>query len=250
MAERMYHGLTGWREEDDRHAATHMLLSMKEYEALCHERDKAIQDRKRIIKEANDYKAAAESQASADIADIRKKASEKILELCMRAEKAEAEAERQMDLNKNLLRITRERANAKRGLQPKKKHPGYRFSGKIMQTKTVSGHDKRNGTLYSEVWTATLETPYDATIPIHQIRDKIFVDLKCEDGILDKLHICYWLFEGRPELWKGSYEDAMKDNENKENYLFDYKFLANPKTNLWEIRIMTTKPIQALKEMM
>lgn len=47
-----------------------------------------------------------------------------------------------------------------------------------MQTRTVSGHDRRTGNSYADVWTATLESPYPGTILIHQIEDKIFEDLK------------------------------------------------------------------------
>ena len=119
-----------------------------------------------------------------------------------------------------------------------------------MQTKVISGHDKKEGAIYTEVWTATLESPYNATIPIHQIQDKIFEDLKGTDGILSKLYIKYWTYQDSPVIWKGTYADAMKDNESKENYLFDYKFMINPKSQLWEIQITTTKSIRALAEMM
>lgn len=53
-------------------------------------------------------------------------------------------------------------------------------------------------------------------------------------------------------LRKGNYVDAIdeKDNPEKKNYLFDYKFMVNPKSRLWEVQITTTKSIRALAEMM
>ena len=79
-------------------------------EKAAHERDvnaekaRSVQDHNSIVKEANEAINRTDARAEA------------------------AEAERQTDLNKNLLRITRERSNAKRGLQPKKSNCGYRFS--------------------------------------------------------------------------------------------------------------------------
>lgn len=256
MADRMYHNITGWHEEDEKHRgmATHMLLSIEEYESLCGERNQAIRARNKMEADAKEYKRNAESKANASIRNANENAAEQIEQMRIRMEAAEEEAERQANLNRNLLRITKERANAKRGLQPKKTHDGYRFTGKIMQTKTISGHDKKEGAIYTDVWTATIETPYDATIPIHQIKDHIFEDLRCEGGIFDKLYIKSWIFKESGDLWKGTYSEVMENAKNFEqegkNILFDYKMMANPKTGLWEIQITTTKSIRALKEMM
>ena len=201
-----------------------------------------IVDVKKIKEHAVDNMLKAEKAANERVADANAKVAA-----------AEAERDRQASLNTNLLRIIRERANAKRGLQPKKKHPGYRFSGKIMQTKTVRGHNRKEGTLYADVWTATIETPYDATIPLRQIEDRIFGDLRGADGILHRLGINYWKFKEDPARpWKGKYSDAVSPEDNPDglNYLFDYKFMINPKSQLWEVQITTTKPIKALAEMM
>jgi len=218
---------------NDEIARLKRLVSQKE-----REKEEAV---KKINDAAVNYKKKADNEAQA----VKDAAKQRVAE-------AEAERDRQTNLNNNLLRITRERANSKRGLQPKKEHHGYRFSGKIMQTKTICGHDKKEGAIYTDVWTATLETPYDGTIPIHQIEDKIFADLKGTEGILSKLYINYWTFNGSDKLWKGNYVDAIdeKDNPEKKNYLFDYKFMVNPKSRLWEVQITTTKSIRALAEMM
>lgn len=248
----MMGGYSVLREDDEKHSCTHIVLTVDEYNKLVRDK-KSLQSQladeqsahKRdvddITARANAYKKNADKAAQEEVDEARQKVAE-----------AEAERDRQTNLNNNLLRITRERANSKRGLQPKKEHHGYRFSGKIMQTKTICGHDKKEGAIYTDVWTAILETPYDGTIPIHQIEDKIFADLKGEEGILKKLYINYWTFNGSDKLWKGNYVDAVdeKDNPEKKNYLFDYKFMVNPKTRLWEVQITTTKSIRALAEMM
>ena len=236
---RMTGGYSILKEDDDKHSCTHVVLTVSEFNKLIEEKKSLKSQLDDINRRAVAYKQKADAEAQA----IKDEAARRI-------EVAEAERDRQTNLNNNLLRISKERANAKRGLQPKKEHHGYRFSGKIMQTKTICGHDKKEGAIYTDVWTATLETPYDGTIPINQIEDKIFDDLKGTDGILSKLYIKYWTYQDSPVIWKGTYADAMKDNESKENYLFDYKFMINPKSQLWEIQITTTKSIRALTEMM
>lgn len=252
MATRMYKAIMGWSEYkdgDEKHSPTHRLLTEEEYDDMVDEirRLKSLvsqreQEKDAAVKKINDAAVAYKQKADADALAVKTKATQEVAE-------AEAERDRQTNLNKNLLRITRERANARRGLQPKKEHHGYRFSGKIMQTKTISGYDKKTGAIYADVWTATLETPYDGTIPINQIRDLIFDDLMGVDGILEKLYVKYWKIKGTSTLWKGTYADAIKDS-NDQNYLFDYKFMVNPKSGLWEIQITTTKSIRALSEMM
>lgn len=252
-------GLTGTRYDTVEHRydidngnATHVRLTVDEYDNL----KDTIESYKRKLseeQEAHQIDVRAEKiKSKQDHDGIVDKANEAIKKATERASIAEAEAERQKNLNKNLLRIARERANSKRGIQPKKSH-GYRFSGKIMQTKVKAGYDKKTGAIYADAWTTTLETPYDATLPIHQIENQIFKDLMGEDGILKKLYVNYWTCENDPNrLWKGDYQSAIDDevNPEKQNVLFDYKFMINPKSRLWEIQITTTKSIRPLVEMM
>lgn len=215
---------------------------------LSNEKTAHKNDVDNINSQAVRYKRNADAEAQKKV----EAAYTQLIAANARAEAAEKERDRQADLNNNLLRITKERANANRGLQPKKAHSGYRFSGKIMQTKTICGHNKNEGALYADVWTATLETPYNGTIPIRQIQDRIFADLIGKDGILNRLHIHYWTYQNdSSRIWKGKYQEAVGgDNPEKRNYIFDYKFMINPKSQLWEVQITTTKSIRVLAEMM
>ena len=246
MADRVYHGLAGWREEDEKHEATHIIMALDEYHKICSERNRAIEDREKIINEAKKYAKKTKAEAAAKVNKVNEEASEKINEMEAQAIEAKEEAERQKELNRNLLRIARERANSKRGLSPKKKHCGYRIDGKIMQVKVVSGYNKKDGPVHSMPWAATLESPYDATIPIEQIEDKILGDLT-DEGILEQMKVNYLLKES--VLWKGKYSEAVKKNENGQNLLFDYRFICNAKSGLWEIQINTTGAIAMPPEM-
>lgn len=203
-------------------------------------RAKAVQYKNDIVTEAE--KRIEQAQELLETVNVRKEA-------------VEVELDRERKLNENLLRITRERANAKRGIQPKKERSGYRFVGKIMQTKTISGHDKKAGAIYTEVWTATLETPYDVTIPIQEIMPAIFEDLRNGNtGILANLNITAWIYTDSGEIWKGTYPQVMENAEEfhdeEGNILFDYKMMANPQSGFWEIQITTTKPIPVIPDLM
>ena len=155
-----------------------------------------------IKTKAVQYKKNADSEAEKRI-DQAREALEAANE---QRNAAEIALSREIRMNNNLLRIARERANSKRGMQPKKQRSGYRFVGKIMQTKTISGHDKKEGAIYTDVWTATMETPYNATIPIQELMPVIFRDLHDgETGILVDLNVDAWLEKTGEKFWKGTY---------------------------------------------
>ena len=254
--EKAYKGKVGGyiaiKDGDDKHDATHIVLTDTEYRQM-------LADKARLERELYDAQEAKEhtlTVTAQNAREYRRQADE-----AARKVQAEAEAEvrqaredldKQKKLNASLIDMMKARSNARRGLQPKKKHPGYRFVGKIMQTKTVAGHDKKTGTIYADVWTATLETPYNARLPLEQIEDYVCEELgqkRWGGGLLRYLLIKSWTFKDSPRLWKGSYADAVKKCPD-DCCLFDYKFAANPKTRLWEIQIWTTKGIRAADDMM
>ena len=72
---------------------------------------------------SNAKQAARNAEYNADkkIHQIQSEAQSRITD----AEKKIAESALQRELNANLLRITKERANAERDLKPKKEHTGY-----------------------------------------------------------------------------------------------------------------------------
>lgn len=216
-----------------------------------------------LINERNQYEHWWETEKKAhkeEVETVRKIAEEKVDSIKRTAQTdisaVQMDLDKQTRLNNNLLRIMKERSNAARGMQPKKKKSGYRFDGKIMQTKTISGHDKKTGAIYTDVWVATLETPYDATIPIKDIEERIQMDLfRCENsdrGILTRNGIGnLWYTDGG--VWKGTYTELnawKKENNGSGNYMFDFKYLINPKTGLWEIQITTTDPIPLIPDLM
>lgn len=254
----------GYTYEPAGSSGSYVVLDKNEYEKLEHDRnmyecwwesekERHQQDIEKAKKDMEKYRRDCDEHSDAVITSqvnaAKKDAMEKIAAI-------EEELKKKNGLNESLLRIMKERANAKRGMQPKKKKSGYRFDGKIMQTKTISGHDRETGAIYTDVWVATLETPYDATIPIKDIEERIQMDLfRCENsnrGILTKNDIGnLWYTDGG--VWKGTYtelNDWKKENNGYGNYMFDFKYLINPKTGLWEIQITTTDQIPLIPDLM
>lgn len=242
----------GYTYEPAGSSGSYVVLDKDEYEKLEHDRklyeywwesekERHQQDIEKAKKDMEKYRRDCDEHSDAvitsQVSAVKKAAREKIAA-------TETELKKQSGLNESLLRIMKERANATRGMQPKKVKSGYRFIGKIMQTKTISGHDKQTGAIYTDAWMTTLETPYDSGIPFDQIEGRIFADLMKENGILEKMHVDFWTFKGESNrLWKGTYIEAVKDIKKSECYLFDYKFMANPKSGFWEIQITTTGSI-------
>ncbi len=242
------------KEGDEKHTATHIVLTSKEY-------NKLISDKNRLISLLNTEKRAH----TKDVTDEKNKSiqdknivvnesNEAINRANLRAETAEAEARRQAELNKNLIRISKEKNNAARRLQPKKTHSGYRYIDKIMQIKAVKDRTKKDGNIYGTAWTATLETPYDATIPINLIEDKIKEDLFGDNGLCGRMNINIFTVTddaGYRHIWTGEYKTAtenLKEND-KRNFLYDIKYSGNPKSRLWEVQIYTTEAINVLPEL-
>ena len=138
------------------------------------------------------------------------------------------------NLNNNLKRIAKERANAKRGLTPKKERSGYivLFSSQYRERYRNDEGEK----LVANTWKSVLQTPYDATLPLEQIKDDVWNELmhqilypmgfrKVQD--IDK--------NGEYKFW---YED-----EEELCGLYRWDFKANYKTGLWEITLFHTKSL-------
>lgn len=137
----------------------------------------------------------------------------------------------------NVYRIMRERANAARGIVPKKQHDGYlvlssrqwkeRYSAIISGKKTQCS---------ASIWKSVLETPYDVALEADQIRKQIENDLKL---IINDIG-CHCMV---PEVDNGKYKTSMEkiENSREKNVLYKWDLVANFKSSLWLLEIYTTK---------
>ena len=104
---------------------THVILTLGEYDGLKREISSAQQAAKNAEYNADKKIHQIQSEAQSRITDAEKKIAKNTAEWEKKLAAEQQESALQRELNANLLRITKERANAERGLKPKKEHNGY-----------------------------------------------------------------------------------------------------------------------------
>jgi len=150
-----------------------------------------------------------------------------------------AEREYQQGLNTNLLRISKERANASRKLKPKKEHSGY-----VVISSTERDHYYKYGANRRKVilWETVLQTPFSIDFTEEQARtesEELFQ--KNEAGIwpIGKIGINAQYLDGYGRLvWNDNAEEWLQYN-----VMVEKKLRANFRAGYWELIIMHTKPL-------
>ena len=159
---------------------THVIQTRQEYEMLLNQCDRAKRE-----------KEEAERAAAREITRIKQEAAHEAdraaqraqADLLQQVERKTAEIADQRALNANLLRISRERANADRGLRPKKVHTGYVVV--MSSEKEIRYKTGRNKLLTAKVWETVLQSPYSVDFTESQARQLIEEDLLArKNGLL------------------------------------------------------------------
>ena len=143
-------------------------------------------------------------------------------------------------LNDNLLRICKERANQKRGLSPKKSHSGFIvLNRKSTFYKFISKTGKKTNSIEFECFKVNIQTPFDSSISLNLIKQDI---INSFINIMNNFGISNWY--DYSVIKDYSIIDFVSIfNETDENFIFKHSFIANNKSNLWEIEIYTKKDI-------
>lgn len=157
----------------------------------------------------------------------------------------------QCELNKNLIRIARERANVQRGITPKKSHSGYlvlhsdqlRYKYRTKQSfdawRKENPHcDSRKFREYEQretlVWKSVIQTPFSTMLDFDSIEMQIW-----------------------EELWKRVFLDVGITAAQKErgvylayegNLLFDWFYKRDFRSGYWEIELYHLEPLKVSKE--
>ncbi|MDD3879055.1 MAG: hypothetical protein PHP26_03575 [Syntrophomonas sp.] len=221
---------------------THVILTKKEYEKLV--RDEADAERRAIVAKSDADKeiGRAKSEARYEAENAAEKARKKVEDIAAELEKEKAESAYQRRLNANLLRISKERANAERKLKPKKEHTGYVVTAS--EEKEYSYRDGNRRWSKVKLWETVLQSPYGVDYTEEQARKLTQEDLfPSEDE---------WLIAkiGITARYGGAYDD-MRDDRNlsdefrKSNILLDRqkRLRANFRAGYWEMVFMHTKPL-------
>ena len=137
----------------------------------------------------------------------------------------------------NIYRIMRERANAARGIVPKKSHDGYLvLSSRQWKERYSAIINGKKIQCSVDVWKSVLETPYDVAITADQIDQQVENDLR---KIMSDIG-CHYIVS---EKDNGRYKNGMEkiENSREKNVLYKWDLVANFKSGLWLLEIYTTK---------
>lgn len=243
-----YKPVSGGRSDPE---CTHVILTEGEYAKMLQQISSAEQEVRNTKYDADKEIRRVQIDAQRKIESIAYETAKKIesLEEALAAEQKESMLQR--GLNANLLRISRERANADRGLKPKKEHTGY----VVMNTQEKKLQRKNSRGYYTiTLWETVLQSPYSVDFTEEQARYQIHEDLmQHEDGkewALSRIGIC--------EKPDPKFCDPFEYNEimENENVLVRYQLRANyqarrgEKTGFWDIILVHQKPIpQVPKDM-
>ena len=223
--------------------ASHVILTLEEYCAL-QESEKLYRSKTASLRQATIILKDELQTSQAKCANLEKTVHafevtvyEKDSSIkSLNAEKAELSAKyeaarkaalHEKSLNTNLLRISRERANAVRGISPKKDHDGY------VVLQSSAWRERLDGKNTVVATKTTIQTPYDASIAPDIAREEIINGIK------------RILFEIGCENYSstGFNEDGEYRMYDKGNLLYRCTLTANYRTGFWVIVLYTTKPL-------
>lgn len=225
--------------EDDSPNWKYVVLSREEYSALYKDCDhcrrcKSLRDEIKRAEEYGDFYREALSETKKSHEEERGKMHYDMA-IMERQTKAATEAAWYLKrLNKNLLRMNRERANAARGLRPKKEHTGYT----VQLSEERERHFQRDTQhKVMQVWETRIQSPYSMEFTAEQARGQMLEDMDPDGEIrlLEKLGIGKFYAEG---FWK--------INSEQDNAAFELRLRANYHSGYWEGILAHTKPLSSV----
>lgn len=235
----VYVDVPGGQSDQD---CSHVILELEEYEQLLKEIRKAKGETSRAKREGEDALQKLKRETDNKIWAAQEEARQTIAENAAELAAAKEEAAYQEGLNRNLLRIAKERANADRKLAPKKEHTGYLVvsSGE----KETSYKDGNRNLRKKVLWETVIQSPYSVDFTEQQVRRQITEELlrKNEDGIrmIDQIGIDGFYSKGYGSLL---YDREFCQEPERFNIMLKPKFRENFRAGYWEVIFFHTKPL-------
>lgn len=217
---------------------THVILTKAEYDNL---RDQ-IQAARKETTVALDKVAQVERQAASKIQQIKTEAGLQLEDLQRKLDEEALKTEYQKGLNTNLLRISKERANAARKLKPKKEHSGY-----VVISSAEKSHSYKKGAHRGTaiLWETVLQTPFSVDFTEEQARTET-EDLFQKDASgawpIGKIGINGQYLAGYGEMIR----DKNSEEWAKYNVMVNKKLRANFRVGYWELILLHTKPLDVV----
>lgn len=244
VKERLLGGFADISGDQNNPECTHVLLTKEEYMRLLQEKAKAEQEKRFAEGEAREKIRMADQELKYRTAAAEKFAKEKIQQVEQELDAERNESAYQRSLNENLLRISRERANADRRLRPKKEHTGYvvvSSAEKEISYKDYYGKNKK-----AMLWETVLQSPYSVDFTEEQARHQMQELFKRgENGgwLISQIGISATYGKGYEELIR---EKEWKSDVSKRNVLLGRRLRANYRAGYWEMIFLHTKPLDVV----
>ncbi|XZH90615.1 hypothetical protein ACSXEW_16055 (plasmid) [Clostridium perfringens] len=223
--------------------STHVLLSINEYNELINKLNSILDKKEELQKNLNRIITEKEVvQNNLNSLINRNNILQNKLNVLQRMIEKERESlkeditsiklekDRINQLNINLIRIMKERANSKRGIKPKKTHNGYLI---IESKQYEKNYYLKNELIRLKCWKIKIQSPYNSSIPYEIVQKEIEMDLK--NILNEKLGISkiYNNISGE------SIEMLIKRSNTNENFIFESNYKSNFVEGFWEIEYLS-----------
>lgn len=218
---------------------THVILTKMEYDGLISEIREAEKGTRAAVNKADQRIRAITNQANTEIRQAQADAEQSIREMQEKLTQEQAEKEYQQRLNANLLRISKERANASRKLKPKKEHSGY-----VVISSTEKDYSYKYGANRRTVrlWETVLQTPFSIDFTEEQARKEtegLFQEAEIGIGLIGRI--------GISGLYQDGYDRMIREKDAagwmQRNTVVEHKIRANFRAGYWEIIFLHTKAL-------
>lgn len=247
MAEFVKKSMVGYKKVDGGRSdpeCTHVIVTLDEYGELLNDVRQAQRSAQMAKEEAAGQIARTKQEAAAAARKSAENAANRVREVEGLLDEEKRRRAYQERLNANLLRISKERANADRKLKPKKTHTGYVVT---YSAEKEYRYRERKTTESVMLWETVLQTPYSVDFTEEQAKEQTReLFRKNESG--------GWLIQriGINANYGGPYEKMIYDRDwadwKEYNVLLEQKYRANYKTGYWELVFTHIKALGVVPE--
>jgi len=244
--ERVVKSITGYSKEKENKPATHVILTVEEYKGLVDSIVQTNNKMKEARRDVENFKINMENlkkEANKTIESEREKSQIHIQSIQNDFDQAKNEIYRLNNLNNNLIRICKERANSKRGLKSKKTHSGYLILDNQESSYPFKWFGRMTIVENFPCWKIRIQSPYDCSIPYEIIKKNIYDDLLNFIGTNLRLKYIYF------DVSKLDKKQLIQVWNNNENFIFKTLYKANNRSGFWEIEYLTKLSVNMPKEM-
>ena len=231
--------LGGYRTVAPDEGYTHCLLTVEEYKKLQQRIKQAKEEAAAARADADQRVRKAKNDAEASIEKAEAICDTEVERIKKALRQAESDRDYQKGLNVNLLRISRERANADRKLKNKKEHSGYVVISSIEKDQVISLKNHKRLTV--PIWETVLQTPYSIEFTLDQVQRQTREDLLTMALFLNLGIDAY--VESYEEMLIGDKQPGYKKKFCDQNTVFEIKHKANYRAGFWELVLHHLKPL-------